>query len=368
MTRALLAAPLLDVDLTGRPSCAGDSSSICQTVWDWVGHDKRYGWLASSSEWLLVKPVRILLIIVIALLIRWVLHRLIKRMTRARDEGGAPTLLRPLKEHLNPSLRESVTLLSERRRQRAATIGSVLRNISSIVIFTIAAMMILSELGLDLAPLLASAGIVGVALGFGAQSLVRDVISGMFMLLEDQYGVGDTVDLGEAIGTVEAVGLRITSVRDINGVLWYIRNGEVIRVGNHSQSWAMAVIDVPLPFGTSMEDATAALERAGTSLGEDEEWQPEFLEAPTVVGVQQFSREGMAMRMQAKTVAGSQWKIGREMRRRVAIELERAGITAHMDPQRMFLRTTGPTPDVAGTGATTTTPSRPGGGAPESTD
>ncbi|MGA8113042.1 MAG: mechanosensitive ion channel family protein, partial [Actinocatenispora sp.] len=346
---AVLASPLLDVDLTGRPTCAGEPDSFCETVWNWLGHDKRYGWLASSSEWLLVKPFRIVLIILIALLVRWVVHRMIKRMTKARTEDGTPAVLRPLKERMNNSLRESGVLLSERRRQRAATIGSVLRNVVSIVIFSIAVMMILSELGVDLAPLLASAGIVGVALGFGAQSLVKDVISGMFMLLEDQYGVGDTIDLGEAIGTVEAVGLRITTVRDVNGVLWYIRNGEVIRVGNHSQSWAMAVIDIPLPFGTSMDAATETLTRAGEQLGEDPDWAEDFLEPPTVVGLQQFSREGMAVRMQAKTVAGAQWRVGREMRRRVAIELERSGIAAHMDPQRMFLRTTGPVTEPGST-------------------
>ncbi len=340
-----LAGPLFNVDLSGKPTCADDPSSFCQTVWNWTGHSEQWGWLAASSEWLLVKPFRILLIVGIALIVRWVMHRMIRRMTRARSEEGTPALLRPLKERVNSSIWDSGGLLSERRRQRAATIGSVLRNIVSILIFTIAAMMILAELGLDLAPLLASAGIAGVALGFGAQSLVRDVISGMFMLLEDQYGVGDIVDVGEATGTVEAVGLRITTVRDMDGVLWYIRNGEVVRVGNHSQSWAMSVIEVPLPYGTSVQAATEALQRVGEELGTDEEWAADFLEPPTVVGVQQLTRDGLAVRMQAKTVSGSQWKVGRELRRRVAIELERAGIAAHLDPQRMYLRSTGPGSD-----------------------
>src|SRR4029077_3961131 len=137
---------------------------------------------------------------------------------------------------------------SERRRQRAEALGSVLRSFVSVTIFSIAIMLILGELGVNLAPLIASAGIAGVALGFGAQNLVKDFITGLFMLLEDQYGVGDVVDVGEASGTVEAVGLRITTIRDARGVLWYIRNGEIVRVGNRSQGWALVVVDVPVGF------------------------------------------------------------------------------------------------------------------------
>ena len=128
-------------------------------------------------------------------------------------------------------------------------------------VFGIALLMVLGEFGFDLAPLLASAGIAGVALGFGAQSLVKDLIAGLFMLIEDQYGVGDNVDLGEAIGVVEAVGLRVTTVRDGRGVLWYIRNGEIIRVGNKSQGWALVVVDLPIGFA-STEEATAVLRTA----------------------------------------------------------------------------------------------------------
>lgn len=340
MQPPVLAGPMFDVDLTGTPACASDPDSFCQTVWNWTGHNQSLGWLASSSEWLLVKPFRIILILVLALVVRWVLHRMIRRMTRARENDATPTLLRPLKERVNNSLREN-GVLSERRRQRAATIGSVLRNVTSIIIFSIAVMMILSELGVDLAPLLASAGIAGVALGFGAQSLVKDVISGMFMLLEDQYGVGDVVDVGEASGTVEAVGLRITTVRDANGVLWYIRNGEVIRVGNHSQSWAMVTIDVPIGFGASVEDATGALDAAVESMDTDDGWTGEFIEAPSVLGVQQLTVDGAVLRVQAKTSSEAQWKVGRELRRRITAELERAGVASRLDPRRFYPPTQG---------------------------
>src|SRR5262249_41604801 len=156
---------------------------------------------------------------------------MVSRLTRSASEEHGPGLLRPLRERIPVGPLDTTLVRTERRRQRAEALGSVLRSSISITIFAIAIMLILGELGVNLAPLIASAGIAGIALGFGAQNLVKDFIAGLFMLLEDQYGVGDAVDLGEATGTVEAVGLRITTVRDVRGVLWYIRNGEIVRVG-----------------------------------------------------------------------------------------------------------------------------------------
>ncbi|WP_435829160.1 mechanosensitive ion channel family protein [Actinocatenispora sera] len=337
---ALVSAMPHALKLAGKPECATDPDSFCQTVWNWTGQNPRFGWLAASSEWLLVKPFRIILILVVALLARWILHRMIRRFTRPRGNGGTPAVLRPLKERVDASLREN-GVLSERRRQRSATIGSVLRNVTSIVVFSIAVMMILSELGMDLAPLLASAGIAGVALGFGAQSLVKDVISGMFMLLEDQYGVGDLINVGEVTGTVEAVGLRITTVRDGAGVLWYIRNGEVARIGNYSQSWAMVIIDVPVGFGAPVGEATDALQRAADSLGDDEDWAADFIDKPEVLGVQQLTPEGALLRVTAKTASDSQWKVGRELRRRIVTEMERAGLSLGLDPRRFLAQEDG---------------------------
>jgi moderate conductance mechanosensitive channel len=327
----ILAGPSFQTSLTDQPTCAKQTDSFCHTVWTWT----HVGWLASGSEWLLVRPFRILMIAVIAMVVRWVLHRMIKRFTTVRDADRKPTVLRPLAEKVNGTLRET-GILSERRKQRAATLGSVLRNLVSFVIFSIAAMMILNELGVDLAPLLASAGIAGVAIGFGAQTLVKDVISGMFMLLEDQYGVGDLVDVGEVIGTVEAVGLRITTIRDAAGVLWYIPNGTVLRVGNKSQNWAMVTIDVPVGFGASVDDATAALDRAVGGMADEDDWSADLIEPPTVLGVQQITAEGAVLGVQAKTTSATQWAVGRELRRRIATELERAGITVGIDVRRFI--------------------------------
>jgi small conductance mechanosensitive channel len=213
----------------------------------------------------------------------------------------------------------------------------VLRSLASVTIFSVALMMVLAELGVNLAPLLASAGIAGIALGFGAQNLVKDFIAGLFMLLEDQYGVGDVVDVGEISGIVEAVGLRITTSRDGRGVLWYIRNGEIIRVGNRSQGWAMVVVDVPVGFA-GVEEATEVLRAAATALADDPEFAADLLEAPQVLGVEQINLDGAVVRTTAKTSSEAQWRVGRELRRRLTEALESAGITQHMSAARAFIR------------------------------
>ena len=151
--------------------------------------------------------------------------------------------------------------------------------------------MILDELGIATGPLLASAGIVGIAVGFGAQALVRDVISGIFMLVEDQYGVGDVVDLGDASGVVEAVGLRVTRVRDVNGTVWYIRNGQVLRVGNQSQGWARAVLDVAIAYGEDVERAESLLLDIANGLRDDEKFGPLVLEEPEMWGIESVTAD-----------------------------------------------------------------------------
>jgi small-conductance mechanosensitive channel len=335
------AAPLLRLADT-EPDCARtDPGSFCHTVWS----STHNAWLAASSEWLLVKPFQLLLILIIALVFRWLLHRTLKRVTRTRD-GKRPTLLRPLAEKMPNALIDATGVLTERRRQRAGTVGSLLRNISSIVIFSVAGMLMLGVLQIDLAPILASAGIAGVAIGFGAQSLVKDVISGMFMLLEDQYGVGDNVNLGDVSGIVEAVGLRITTIRDGTGVLWYVRNGEILKVGNRSQSWAVVQVDVPITYGAPVDEATEALERMVTGLAEDGDWAPAFIDPPELLGVQQITMDGAVLRVQAKTASEDQWRVGRELRRRVTVALEDAGVSARIGGSRLATRTVGATGDA----------------------
>jgi moderate conductance mechanosensitive channel len=334
---ALLAAPTPTPEPSPTIGADCQEDAFCQQVFEWTGNS----WLAESSFWIFVKPLRIILILLVALLIRWIVHRTIKRLVRTSAHTSVPTILKPLRERIPSSATDPTAVVPERRRQRAEAIGSVLRSTVTAVVFAIAVLLMLSELNFNLAPLIASAGIAGVALGFGAQTLVKDVISGIFMLLEDQYGVGDVVDLGEATGVVEAVGLRITTVRDARGVLWYIRNGEIIRVGNKSQGWAMVIVDMPIGFA-GVEEATSVMRAAAAEVAEDPDLAAHFVEPPDVLGVEQITVDGAVIRTIAKTTADGQFDVGRELRRRLTEALDAAGITARIAATRMFPRPAAP--------------------------
>jgi small conductance mechanosensitive channel len=207
-------------------ACGSAPTSFCLHVLH-VTHSR---WLAGGSE-LILRLFHILLVVLVALVLRALAGRLIRRVVRSTAEGRVNRQLERLGQAVIDMSPEAVA----RRRARATTIGSVLSSITNVVITTIAVIIVVGELGIDLAPIIASAGIVGVAVGFGAQNLVKDFLSGLFLVLEDQYGVGDEVRIGDVDGVVESVGLRSTRVRDASGTLWHIRNGEVVTVGNVTQ-------------------------------------------------------------------------------------------------------------------------------------
>jgi moderate conductance mechanosensitive channel len=301
------------------PPCAADTSTFCYQVFD-VTHN---AWLAGSANWLLTKPLKILMIIVIAFLVRMLIRRMINRVTTLpKSNGRIPALLRPLRERAPEVLGSAVI---ERRRQRAKTIGSVLRSMATFLIYGLAFILVLGELGIDLGPIIASAGIIGVAIGFGAQNLVRDFLSGIFMMIEDQYGVGDVVDIGEATGTVEAVGLRITTLRDLKGTVWYVRNGEVLRVGNSSQGFAVAVVDVPLGYSADVERASTVLMAAASTATESDLLKDNILEPPEMLGVESVTAEGLQLRLTVKVRPGKQWAVQRALRAQLLAALEESG-------------------------------------------
>ncbi|QTR04997.1 mechanosensitive ion channel family protein, partial [Saccharothrix algeriensis] len=218
-------------------------------------------------------------------------------------------------------------LVSERREQRARTIGSVLKSIVTFVVFGVAFLQVLTELKMNVTPILTSAGVLGVAIGFGAQNLVKDFLSGMFMMLEDQYGVGDVVDLGPATGTVESVGMRITTIRDTNGTVWYVRNGEIMRVGNSSQGFAVAVVDLPLAYGANLASATEVLTSAVDGAVAEEPLDKDVIDKPQVLGVEKVTPEGITMRVTVKVRPGRQWAVQRALRAKLMPALEDAGIS-----------------------------------------
>ena len=305
---------------------------------DAVNSGRSFGdFVRDNRDAIVVTPIRIVVILVMALVVRWLMHRAISRLVRSTSDSEVPTVLRPLKERMGA---ENSRLVTERRRQRAETVGSLLRSVASLVISVLALMLVLGEVGFELGPFIAGAGIVGVALGFGAQNLVKDFLSGIFMILEDQYGVGDVVDLGSATGTVESVGLRVTRVRDGNGTLWYARNGEILRVGNHSQGFAQVSVDLPVPYGSDIDAAGSAMLQAAEELVAEPDWAAVVLEEPKLLGVEEIEVDKVVLRLTVKVRPEEQWKLARALRQRIADRLDENGmrqengLAVHTEPAR----------------------------------
>ncbi|MFI7481779.1 mechanosensitive ion channel family protein [Kocuria sp. M1R5S2] len=271
------------------------------------------------------KPLRILIVLLGATLLAAVARLLIRRVSGGIARGSRSRIVRKF-DRGRPRWVEDAGLAGARQSQRATTIGSVLSSVTTVLIWAVALVMIISELDYNIGPVLASAGIAGVALSFGAQSLVKDYLSGIFMVAEDQLGIGDVVDLGEASGTVEAVGLRVTQVRDINGTLWHVRNGEILRVGNQSQGWARCVLDLPVPYDANLELLTELILHETTLLREDPEIGEFITEDPEVWGVEAVTGESVTLRLAVRTVPLKQWDVARALRLRIKKMFDREGL------------------------------------------
>ncbi|MEV1244043.1 mechanosensitive ion channel family protein [Nonomuraea sp. NPDC050022] len=273
---------------------------------------------------LIATLITVILILVLALVVRNIAKRLITRVVSRAATGGSITG----RFRRTGAATEGIdALLHERRKQRAETMGSVLQHIASIVIMGTAVLTVLDRLTIPIAPLLTSVGILGVAIGFGAQELVKDFIAGMFMLLEDQYGVGDVIDSGAAVGTVEAVTLRVTRLRDADGRVWYIRNGTITRIGNESQGWSRAYLDVPVAWNTDVTTVRAILEHVAEEIWADTDFRETLIvEEPSVFGVEQLSDSSLVFRISAKTMPSKQAQVARELRLQVKSALDASGI------------------------------------------
>jgi len=278
-------------------------------------------------DWLIGPSVTIIGTLVGALLLRWALHRAIDRvvgtaLTRAaRHESQTP-------RRASRILAQATGLDQARSTQRTGTMGAILKSTSTFVIFTLALLTVMATLGLPLGPLLASAGVGGVALGFGAQSLVKDFLSGIFMILEDQYGVGDVIDAGEAVGTVEDVTLRVTRLRDASGIVWYVRNGEIVRIGNRSQGWSTALVDIPVGYDENLDTVLPLIREVVHELDASDEWTTRLLEEPVVAGVESMVGGVVTVRIIAKCAPNESFPVSREIRERVKAAFDQAGIRA----------------------------------------
>ncbi|MBC7631640.1 mechanosensitive ion channel family protein [Aeromicrobium sp.] len=269
-------------------------------------------------------PGTIVLIVVAGLVFRWFICRAIDRVVSRASKGTVPGVL--AKSKAGEFLSDLRAGGNERREQRAQTMGSLLKSVATGVVLAVVIVMALSQLGVDIAPIIASAGILGIAFGFGAQNLVKDFLSGIFMILEDQYGVGDVVDLGEATGSVEAVGLRVTRLRDVNGTVWYVRNGEILRVGNQSQNWSRTVLDITVGYESNLDVVQQILQEEATAMFEDVKFRDVIIEQPEVWGVERFDKDGAVVRVVLKTAPLQQWLVARSMRQRIKARFDEAGI------------------------------------------
>jgi moderate conductance mechanosensitive channel len=308
---------------------------LAEVVADNVANDL----LGLFLGWLISPGISILLILVVAAVLASLVRRLVGRIVeRMKDPDLAPT--RRLRKRVGVRVAEIEEDL--RRAQRADALGGLATSVVRAIIWTMAIIMVIDQFGVQIGPLIAGAGILGVALGFGAQDLVKDFLSGVFMLIEDQYGVGDIVDAGEAIGVVEGISLRSTRVRDVDGTLWHIPNGEIRRVGNMSQDWARALLDVGVAYGTDIDAASDILERVAVEMAHEPEFQPLFLEDPEVWGIQDLGADSVDIRLVIKVVPGQQWAVMRELRGRIKKAFDSAEIEIPFPQRTVWMRTEQP--------------------------
>jgi small-conductance mechanosensitive channel len=212
--------------------------------------------------------------------------------------------------------------------QRTRTLGSVLSNITTVVIVVIVIASVLSVVAPDVTSSLALlTAALGAGLGFGAQNIVKDILNGLFMVVEDQLGVGDVVDVGPATGVVETVGIRITTLRDVNGTLWFVRNGEILRVGNMSQGWARVVIDLAVPYDTDVQAVQERMLATATELATTSKWRSRIVEKPELWGIESISESAVVIRIVVKTRSNARDDVSRELRGRLKGALDAMGVT-----------------------------------------
>jgi moderate conductance mechanosensitive channel len=331
-------APLGDVDGEGveLPENLIPGQETTRGLTDFVADAMPNDFLEALVQAALAPALQILLILVIASFVLRFARRVIQRaVLRAKDPDAGPGSRRRRKHDTDEEQQPGFAL---RRAQRADALGALLTSVATVVVWVLAGFLVLAEIGVNLAPLVAGAGVVGLAVGFGAQDLVSDFLSGVFMLAEDQFGVGDIVDVGEASGVVEGVTLRTTKIRDVEGTLWHVPNGEIRRVGNSSQQWARSLLDIGVAYDTDIDSAIDVIGAVAVAMSEEEGYREKFLDAPDVWGVQSLGADSIDIRLVIKTQPGTQWAISRELRRRLKAAFDEVGIEIPFQQRTMWIR------------------------------
>jgi small-conductance mechanosensitive channel len=299
------------------------SASVCSWVYRNTDNNAT---LARLANWLIDRPLQVVLVLLIAWLVAKIARRIILR--------SIPRFIEPRKDaaaklsQYGVPVPQSFTAKAtdSRRRARVTSIARAAASTVTVIVWVIAFVLVLAIVDIKIGPLVAGAGIVSVALGFGAQSLVKDCIAGIFMLIEDQYGIGDIVDVGEATGTIESIALRTTVLRSADGTVWHVPNGVIQRVGNMSQQWSVAVLDVEVAYDTDIELASASLLRAANEVCQSDEYHDQVLEAPALLGVEAVGATAITLRLTTKVKPGAQFRLQRALREHVKVAFDAAGI------------------------------------------
>lgn len=268
-----------------------------------------------THEMFIERPLKILLILIVAVVLNWLAKKIIRRATRHGIERSQAMIT------VEGRSQQQVRAQALRREQRLTTLSNVARSVAAIVIWTWAVLAILDQAGVNVAPLIASAGVVGVAIGFGAQSLVKDFFSGVFILIENQFGVGDTIQVGDVVGDVEEMTLRITTLRDIDGALWYIRNGDIDQVGNHSARFSTARLQIPVSVMADPDKVSATIEATAKRAIHDEPIRDLVMGEPEMLGASEFNPTYVSFRLAVKTMPGQQWTVARYLNHRILKDL-----------------------------------------------
>jgi small-conductance mechanosensitive channel len=304
--------------------CGPRTDVVCTWVYEHTGGNVA---MAGAADWLVGRPAAIAGLLVAGWLLRWVIRRLVHR-------GVERVLARePLLPAAGPSgpaqdgarigipLRESA-----RRETRAVAVAAALCSLLSTLVWVGVLIAVCGVLGVDVGPLVAGAGLAGIAVAFGAQSLIQDLLAGVFILLEDHFGIGDEVDLGEAVGTVERMTFRETVLRDLDGTVWHVRNGHIDRVGNHSQVWSGAMVDVTVAHGSELGHARDLLHEVATAVSGDDRFVVDVLEPPELLGVERIEAAGVTLRLRVKTRAGRQFALQRALLEQVIVTFDAHGV------------------------------------------
>lgn len=320
-----------DTDDALTDACGDDPNWLCREVYEATGNQVA----AEIADWLIGRPLTIAVILFVGWLVARIARHYVRKWVRRMAMSERAATRRGLEAVGLDELDEEP---DPRREARAESISAVLSSTVSVIIWAIAILIALSEAGIDLGPLIAGAGIAGVALGFGSQSLVKDCIAGFFMLVEDQYGLGDHVDLGEATGTVERITLRATVLRDGEGTVWHVPNGEVQRVGNRSHVWSVAVVDVDVAYDADLARVRELMLDVARDVCSSEDWRDQVLDEPEVLGVEMLGPDGITVRMHVKTTAGTQWRLQRELRERLKDRFDAAGVEMPFPQRTVWVR------------------------------